>query len=46
VCRGCFPTCARLLSRGIHCSNDCVLCGTNYEDSIHVLLECPGAVQA
>jgi hypothetical protein len=46
VCRGCFPTRARLSSRGIHCPNDCVLCGTNYEDSIQVLLECPGAMQA
>jgi len=46
VCRGCFPTRARLLSRGIHCPNVCVMCGTNYEDSIHVLLECPGAMQA
>jgi len=46
VCRGCFPTRARLSSRGIHCPNDCFLCGTNYEDSIHVLLECPGVMQA
>jgi len=46
VCRDCFPTRVRLLSRGIHCPNVCVMCGTNYEDNIHVLLECPGAMQA
>jgi len=45
VCRGCFPTRARLGSRCIHCPNGCVLCGTNYEDNIHVLLECPGVMQ-
>ena len=46
MCWGRFPTRAHLSSRGIHCPNDCVLCGTNYQDNIHVLLECPGAVQA
>lgn len=45
VCRDCFPTRTRLSSRGVHCSTDCVLCGSNYEDNIHVLLECPGARQ-
>jgi len=44
VCRGCFPARACLSGRGIHCPNDCVLCGTNYEDSIHVLLDCSGAM--
>jgi len=46
VCRGSFPTHARLGSRGIHCPNDCVLCGTNCEYNIHVLLECLAAMQA
>jgi len=38
VCRGCFPTCARLSSRGVHCPIDYFLCGSNYEDNIHMLL--------
>jgi len=46
VCRGCFPTRARLNSGGVYCLIDCVLCSSNYEDNIHVLLECPGAMQA
>ena len=46
VCQGCFPHHAPMFSRGIHCPDDCVLCGTNYEDNIHVLLECPGTMQA
>jgi len=40
VCRGCFSTRVRLSSRGVHCLIDCVLCSSNYEDSIHVLLGC------
>jgi hypothetical protein len=46
VCRGCLSTCARLSSHGVHCPIDYFLCGSNYEDNIHVLLECPGAMQA
>lgn len=46
VCRGCFPTRTRLSSRGVQCPTDCVLCVSNFEDSIHVLLECLGAQQA
>ena len=45
VCRGCFPTRARLSSRGVSCPLDCVQCNNNYEDSIHILVECPEAVQ-
>jgi len=45
VCRGCFPTRARLSSRGVFCPLDCVQCNNNYEDSIHVLIECPKVVQ-
>ena len=45
VCRGCFPTRARLNSRGVSCPLDCVHCNHNYEDSIHILIECPKAVQ-
>ena len=45
VCRGCFPTRARLSSRGVSCPLDCVQCSNNYEDIIHILIECPKAVQ-
>jgi len=41
VYRGCFPTRARLSNRGMHCPINCVLCDSNYEDSIQVLLVCP-----
>jgi len=45
VCfRGYVPTRARLSSTGMHYPIDCVLCGSNYNDSIHVLLECPGVM--
>jgi len=36
VCHGCFPTRARLSSRGVHCLIGCVLCA----------LECSGDVQS
>lgn len=45
VCRGCFPSRAQLSSRGVSCSTECVICGNNYEDDIHVLLECSSVVQ-
>ena len=35
---------AWLSSRGMHCPIDCVLCGSNFENTIHILLECPGAM--
>jgi len=40
VCRGFFPTRARLNSRGVSCPIDCVHCNHNYEDSIHILIDC------
>jgi hypothetical protein len=43
--RGCFPTRARLSNRGVSCPLDCVQCNNNYEDSIHILIECPKVVQ-
>lgn len=46
VCWGSFPTRACLSRSGVHCPIDCVLCDSNYEDNIHVLLECPSAMQA
>lgn len=45
VRRGCFPTRARLSSGGVAYPIDCVTCDSNYEDSIHVLVECPKVVQ-
>jgi len=45
VCCGSFPTQARLSSRGGSYPTYCVICGSNFEDSIHVLLKCPNAVQ-
>jgi len=45
VCRGCFPTHTHLSSRGVSCPLDCVQCNNNYEDSIHILIECPKVVQ-
>jgi len=44
VCRGCFPTRARLSNKGMHCPINCVLCDNNYEDNVHALLECPTAM--
>jgi len=46
VCRGMFSTCARLSSRGVSCLIDCVSCDNNYEDKIHVIVECPKVFQA
>jgi len=46
VCRGCFSMRARLSRRGVSCPIDYVLCGSNYEDIIHVLLEYPKAIHA
>jgi len=45
VYRGCFPTHARLSSRGVSCPLDCVQCNINYEYSIHILIKCPKVVQ-
>jgi hypothetical protein len=28
----------------MHCPIDCVLCGSNFDDNIHVLLECPSVM--
>lgn len=43
-CRDCFPTRARLISTCMHCPIDCVLCGSNFDDSIRVILECPSTM--
>lgn len=36
---------AHLSSRGLSCPLDCVHCNKNYEDNIHILVECLKAVQ-
>jgi hypothetical protein len=41
ICRGCLPTRARLLGR--KCTSLCGLCDESYEDTIHVLFDCPRA---
>lgn len=43
VCRGCIPTRARLLDKGVNCSSLCVMCEESYEDASHVLFDCPRA---
>jgi hypothetical protein len=43
ICRGCLPTRARLLDKGVNCTSLCGLCDESYEDTIHVLFDCPRA---
>lgn len=45
VCRGCLPTRARLVIRGLACPVHCVLCNDGEEDSIHTLFMCSRARQ-
>jgi len=41
ICRGCLPTRARLLDRGVQCPFMCAMYEDNYEDAIHALFDCP-----
>ena len=43
ICWGCLPTRARLLDKGVNCTSLCGLCDKSYEDTIHVLFDCPRA---
>ena len=44
ICRGCLPTRARLLDKGVNCPSTCVMCDeNNYEDATHVLFDCTKA---
>jgi len=43
ICRGCLPTPARLLDKGVNCSSMCAVCEESYEDASHVLYDCPKA---
>lgn len=44
VCKGCIPTRARLLDKGVNCSS-CVMCEESYDDVSHVLFDCPRATK-
>ncbi|CAJ2652404.1 unnamed protein product [Trifolium pratense] len=46
ICRGCFPTRARLRDNGIQCPSNCVVCDDNYEDTGHILFDCPLSIRA
>ncbi|CAJ2655005.1 unnamed protein product [Trifolium pratense] len=46
ICRGCFPTRARLRDKGIQCPSNCVVCDDNYEDTGHILFDCPLSIRA
>jgi hypothetical protein len=37
VCGGCFPTRVCLVSRGVTCPTECVVCSEDGEDSVHAL---------
>jgi hypothetical protein len=41
----CFPTCARLLGRGVTCPSECVMCSDSIEDTLHALFTCPRSIQ-
>ncbi|CAJ2643989.1 unnamed protein product [Trifolium pratense] len=45
LCRNCIPTRTRLLQKGVNCPGECVLCATEIEDSIHIILSCEVARQ-
>jgi len=45
MCRGCLPTCVRLLDKGVVCPTDCASCDSNHEDLKHVFFYCPFVVQ-
>jgi ribonuclease HI len=45
ICRGCFPTRARLRGKGILCPPNCVVCDDNYEDTAHILFTCSLSTQ-
>lgn len=42
-CRGCLPTRARLLDKGVNCPSTCAMCEESYEDATRVLFDCPKA---
>lgn len=43
ICRGCLPTCAKLLDKRVNCTSVCSMCDGNYEDDLHVLFDCQRA---
>ena len=45
MCRGCLPTRARLLDKGVTCPTNCASCDSTHEDLLHVFFACPFALQ-
>nr|ABD28710.1 Polynucleotidyl transferase, Ribonuclease H fold [Medicago truncatula] len=44
VCRECFPTRVRLISRGVNCPSACVKCEDPHEDCYHIFFHCRTAI--
>jgi len=42
---GCFSTCARLVSKGVICHIEYVVCNEDFEDFVHALFTCLHATQ-
>ncbi|GAU48815.1 hypothetical protein TSUD_99870 [Trifolium subterraneum] len=40
LCRGCLPTCYRLLERRVECNLNCPVCDDEIEDEIHIFFRC------
>ena len=40
ICRDCFPTCAKLKSRGANCPSACVKCNDPHENIYHIFFHC------
>ena len=45
MCRGCLPTRARLIDKGVKCPTQFVSYDSNHEDLAHIFFECPFAVR-
>ena len=45
ICRGCLPTCIRLLDKGVNCPTNCASCASDHEDFTHVFFSCPFSIQ-
>ncbi|GAU45948.1 hypothetical protein TSUD_238520 [Trifolium subterraneum] len=40
LCRGCLPTCSRLLERRVECTLNCPVCDEEIEDELHIFFRC------
>jgi len=45
MCRGCLPTCVRLLDKGVDCPTHYNTCDSTHEDLLHVFFACPFVIQ-